>query len=79
MAAIVTGGASGLGGATAARLAREGVRVTIFDLNAQLAAAKAKEIGGDRIGDWAGRDVAWHGADFSELCGDRHAGQGDRA
>jgi len=46
MAAIVTGGASGLGGATAARLAREGVRVTIFDLNAQLAAAKAKEIGG---------------------------------
>ncbi|MES2682794.1 MAG: SDR family NAD(P)-dependent oxidoreductase [Pseudomonadota bacterium] len=45
-AAIVTGGASGLGGATAERLARLGARVTIFDLNAELGAAKAKEIGG---------------------------------
>lgn len=45
-AAIVTGGASGLGGATAERLARQGAKVTIFDLNAELGAAKAKEIGG---------------------------------
>ena len=45
-AAIVTGGASGLGGATAERLARLGARVTIFDLNAELGTAKAKEIGG---------------------------------
>jgi NAD(P)-dependent dehydrogenase (short-subunit alcohol dehydrogenase family) len=45
-AAIVTGGASGLGGATAERLARAGARVTIFDLNAELGAAKAREIGG---------------------------------
>jgi len=46
LAAIVTGGASGLGGATAARLAKSGAKVTIFDLNAELGAAKAKEIGG---------------------------------
>lgn len=45
-AAIVTGGASGLGGATAERLAKQGAKVTIFDLNAELGAAKAKEIGG---------------------------------
>ena len=43
--AIVTGGASGLGGATAQRLAKAGAKVTIFDLNAELGAAHAKEIG----------------------------------
>jgi len=46
LAAIVTGGASGLGGATAARLAKAGAKVTIFDLNAELGEAHAKEIGG---------------------------------
>ncbi|EZP71220.1 3-hydroxy-2-methylbutyryl-CoA dehydrogenase [Sphingomonas paucimobilis] len=46
VAAIVTGGASGLGGATAARLARAGAKVTIFDLNAELGEAHAKAIGG---------------------------------
>jgi NAD(P)-dependent dehydrogenase (short-subunit alcohol dehydrogenase family) len=45
-AAIVTGGASGLGGATATRLARAGAKVTIFDLNAELGAAHAARIGG---------------------------------
>lgn len=49
VAAIVTGGASGLGGGTAARLARAGAKVTIFDLNAELGAAHAKEIGGHFI------------------------------
>lgn len=44
--AIVTGGASGLGGATAERLAKAGARVTIFDLNAELGKKKAVEIGG---------------------------------
>ncbi|WP_374680379.1 SDR family NAD(P)-dependent oxidoreductase, partial [Hydrocarboniphaga effusa] len=39
--AIVTGGASGLGGATAERLAKAGARVTIFDLNAELGKKKA--------------------------------------
>ncbi|MDQ4420354.1 SDR family NAD(P)-dependent oxidoreductase [Sphingobium sp. DEHP117] len=46
VAAIVTGGASGLGGATAKRLAAAGAKVTIFDLNANLATPLAKEIGG---------------------------------
>lgn len=46
IAAIVTGGASGLGGATAERLARAGAKVTIFDLNADLGRAIAAKIGG---------------------------------
>ncbi len=45
-AAIVTGGASGLGGATAARLAAAGARVTIFDRNGDLAGETAERIGG---------------------------------
>lgn len=46
VAAIVTGGASGLGAATAELLAARGAKVTLFDLNAALGEAKAKEIGG---------------------------------
>jgi NAD(P)-dependent dehydrogenase (short-subunit alcohol dehydrogenase family) len=45
-AAVVTGGASGLGGATAARLAAAGAKVAIFDVNAELGEAHAKAIGG---------------------------------
>ncbi|MZR32278.1 SDR family NAD(P)-dependent oxidoreductase [Sneathiella litorea] len=44
--AIITGGASGLGAATARKLAAEGVKVGIFDLNEELGNATAKEIGG---------------------------------
>ncbi len=44
LAAIVTGGASGLGGAVAQLLADAGANVTIFDLNEQLGAAKAAQI-----------------------------------
>lgn len=44
--AVVTGGASGLGAATARRLAAEGVKVALFDLNAEKGEALAKEIGG---------------------------------
>jgi NAD(P)-dependent dehydrogenase (short-subunit alcohol dehydrogenase family) len=47
--AIVTGGASGLGAATARALAAEGVRVTIFDRNEAGAQAVADEIGGDAV------------------------------
>ncbi|WP_294243018.1 SDR family NAD(P)-dependent oxidoreductase [uncultured Sphingomonas sp.] len=46
VAAIVTGGASGLGGGTAERLASAGAKVTIFDLNAELGTALARRIGG---------------------------------
>lgn len=45
-AAIVTGGASGLGGATADRLAGAGAKVAIFDLNEDRGRAKAEAIGG---------------------------------
>ena len=44
--AIVTGGASGLGGATAAALAAAGAKVAILDLNEQLGTEHAKAIGG---------------------------------
>lgn len=49
-AAIVTGGASGLGGAAAARLAQAGAKVTILDLNEKLAQQHAASIGGYAIG-----------------------------
>ena len=45
-AAIVTGGASGLGAATARRLAAQGARVAVCDLNTKLAESVAAEIGG---------------------------------
>lgn len=45
-AAIVTGGASGLGGATARMLAGQGAKVAIFDLNEETGQATAAEIGG---------------------------------
>jgi NAD(P)-dependent dehydrogenase (short-subunit alcohol dehydrogenase family) len=46
IAAVVTGGASGLGAATARALAGKGVKVAIFDLNKEGGAAVAAEIGG---------------------------------
>ena len=46
LAAIVTGGASGLGRASAKALADAGFKVAIFDLNEEAGEAFAKEIGG---------------------------------
>lgn len=46
MAAVVTGGASGLGEATARMLAALGVKVALFDMNAARGEAIAAEIGG---------------------------------
>ena len=46
LAAIVTGGASGLGEATARALAERGVRVAIFDMNVDAGVAVAKDIEG---------------------------------
>jgi NAD(P)-dependent dehydrogenase (short-subunit alcohol dehydrogenase family) len=45
ISAIVTGGASGLGGATAAALAAKGVKVAIFDMNEATGTKHAAEIG----------------------------------
>lgn len=46
VAAIVTGGASGLGNATATMLAARGAKVSIFDLNEEVGTAAAAELGG---------------------------------
>ena len=46
VAALVTGGASGLGGATAAMLAARGAKVTILDLNEEAGVEHAVAIGG---------------------------------
>jgi NAD(P)-dependent dehydrogenase (short-subunit alcohol dehydrogenase family) len=45
-AAVVTGGASGLGEATARALAAQGAKVAVFDRNGELARKVAAEIGG---------------------------------
>jgi NAD(P)-dependent dehydrogenase (short-subunit alcohol dehydrogenase family) len=49
-AALVTGGASGLGAATARELARQGAKVAVLDRNAEGAKALAAEIGGIGLG-----------------------------
>ncbi|MGA7806781.1 SDR family NAD(P)-dependent oxidoreductase, partial [Bradyrhizobium sp.] len=49
MAAIVTGGASGLGAATARALAARGAKVAVCDLNAKLAEQVAAEIQGTAV------------------------------
>lgn len=46
IAAVVTGGASGLGAATARALAAKGVKVAIFDMQKEKGEAVAAEIGG---------------------------------
>ena len=46
MCAVVTGGASGLGMATAEMLASRGARVAIFDLNEEAGSALAERLGG---------------------------------
>ena len=44
--AVITGGASGLGAATARQLASHGVKVALFDLNEEKGEALAQELGG---------------------------------
>ena len=46
ISAVITGGASGLGAATARRLAADGVKVALFDLNEEMGEKLAKELGG---------------------------------
>lgn len=45
LAAVVTGGASGLGRATATKLVEAGAKVALFDRNLELAESTAREIG----------------------------------
>ncbi len=49
LAAVVTGGASGLGGATVRMLAENGAKVTIFDLDEKRGTETAREVGGRYI------------------------------
>lgn len=44
--AVVTGGGSGIGRATCRRMAEEGARVAVFDVNGDAAEAVASEVGG---------------------------------
>jgi NAD(P)-dependent dehydrogenase (short-subunit alcohol dehydrogenase family) len=44
--AVITGGASGLGAATARALAAHGVRIALFDMNVDKGTALAQELGG---------------------------------
>lgn len=53
--AIVTGGAGGLGAATVRRLVEVGVKVAVFDMDADAAAELAKELGDPALG--VGGDV----------------------
>ena len=48
-AAIVTGGASGLGRVTAARMVAEGATVALWDLNAEALAAARQEVGAAHV------------------------------
>ena len=65
-AAIVTGGASGLGAATATALADAGAKVAIFDLNTEAAEVMAEKIGGSaftvNVADDASVEAGFNGA-----------------
>ena len=62
--AVVTGGAQGIGRAVAERLARAGARLVLWDLDGDLAAATAGEIGDGTlsaavdVGDWTSVEAA---------------------
>jgi len=62
--AVVTGGAQGIGRAVAEELCAGGARVVLWDLDGDLAASAAAEIGGDALGlavdvaDWANVEKA---------------------
>jgi NAD(P)-dependent dehydrogenase (short-subunit alcohol dehydrogenase family) len=55
--AIVTGGGTGIGRATAHRLAEEGARVTVTDVNAIAGRGVADGLGGNAV--FVQHDVRW--------------------
>jgi NAD(P)-dependent dehydrogenase (short-subunit alcohol dehydrogenase family) len=70
VAALVSGGGSGLGAATAVALAACGARVTVFDLRAEGAEAVAKRIGGTAVpGDVADEAAVGRALDAAEATG----------
>ena len=66
MAALVTGGGSGLGEATARELARQGAKVAVLDLNLENAQRVAKDIGA-QYGDGCAVAVACNVADEASM------------
>jgi NAD(P)-dependent dehydrogenase (short-subunit alcohol dehydrogenase family) len=60
--AIVTGGASGIGLATATRLAGAGVSVAVVDLDGGSALRVATEVGGLGLQADVGRSEEWRGS-----------------
>ncbi len=90
-AALVTGGGSGLGAATAEALARAGAKVAILDVDEARAKEVASRIGGIALrcdvtdaaaaeaALAAARDGAWAGARARELRRDRAGGAHRRA
>ena len=69
--AIVTGGGSGLGAASARLLARLGARVLVFDRNAAAAETVAAEIDGMAIiGDVTSEEDATRAVDAAARAGD---------
>jgi NAD(P)-dependent dehydrogenase (short-subunit alcohol dehydrogenase family) len=60
--ALVTGGADGIGAATARLLAAEGATVVVTDINREGAEALADELGGMGIAHDAGSEADWHHA-----------------
>ena len=59
--AVVTGGASGIGRATAVRLAEEGARVVVTDIDAAGARKVADEVGGSAVALDVGDPASWRG------------------
>lgn len=56
---IVTGGSGGIGGGSARRLAEEGAKVTIADINQDRGEALAAEIGADFVTHDVTQEAAW--------------------
>src|SRR4029078_12037285 len=71
IAAVVTGGASGLGEASARALAAKGAKVAIFDLNEERGEAVANDIGGT----FCKVDVS-NEASFDAVCAKARAAHG---